>query len=124
MRHETEERKETPDLTFLTFVLNAMPKDSVIQFRSFAILAPWNSDHFIPLNAYDLSGMRGLVWEAGESINTGIRLANLVLPPEDPHWFRFRISDRANNMTDTWLLPRPPDSKNTKPALPALEAIH
>ena len=124
LRDETEERKDTPDLTYLTFYLSPKLKPGALQIRSLAILAPWNSDHVLPVKAYDLSGIKGLLWSGGESAATGIRPANLALPANDPHWFRFRIGDRSGNLTDTWMIPVPPGSEKTKPNLPGLEAVN
>jgi hypothetical protein len=124
LRDETEEHKDTPDLTYLSLYISPRTKGGQIQFRSLAILAPWDSDHLLPLKAYDLSGLKGLVWSGGETGNTGIRPANLALPKDDPFWFRFRIADRRGNLTDTWLIPIPPDSKNTNPALPGLSPVN
>ena len=122
LRDETDERKDTPDLTYVTFYFSKTKGDK-IQFRSFAILAPWNSDHLIPVKAYDLSGIKGLVWKGGESESTGIRPANLALPAADANWFRFRVGDRHGNLTDTWMIPIPPGSQKTKANLPALENV-
>ncbi len=123
LRDETEEHKDTPDLTYLSLYFAPKTKGLKIQIRSFAILAPWNSDHLIPVKAYDLSCIKGLVWPGGESENTGIRPANIVLPANDPNWFRFRISDRRGNLTDTWMIPIPPGSQKTKANLPSLEPV-
>jgi len=123
MNDETEERKDTPDLTYVTLYLANRTKGSTLQLRAFSILAPWNSDHLIPIKAYDLSGVSGLVWNGGASEQTGLRPANLDLPAHDPNWFRFRISDRRGNMTDSWLIPIPPGSQKTKANLPALEPV-
>jgi hypothetical protein len=123
LRYETEERKDTPDLTYVSFYFSPKLKGAKIQFRSLAILAPWTSDHLIPLKAYDLSSIKGLVWPGGESELTGIRPANLALPAADPNWFRFRVSDRRGNLTDSWLIPIPPGSEKTKANLPALEPV-
>jgi len=120
LRAETEERKDTPDLTYVSFNF-AKNKGDKIQFRSFAILAPWTSDHLIPLKAYDYSGIKGLVWQGGEAQATGLRPANLTLPAGNTNWFRFRISDRRGNMTDTWSIPIPPDSQKNKANLPAFD---
>ena len=122
LRDETDERKDTPDLTYVTFYFSKAKGDK-IQFRSFAILAPWNSDHQIPIKAYDLSGIKGLVWKGGESEGTGIRPANLALPATDLNWFRFRVGDRRGNLTDTWMIPIPPGSQKTKANLPAIENV-
>ncbi len=123
LRAETEEHKDTPDLTFLSLFFSPKAKGNKIQIRSLAILAPWNSDHLIPIKAYDLSSIKSLVWQGGESENTGLRPANLALPANDPNWFRFRISDRRGNLTDTWMLPIPPGSSKTKANLPAFEPV-
>ena len=123
LRDETEEHKDTPDLTYLSFFFAQKATGCKIQIRSFSILAPWNSDHLIPIKAYDLSSIKGLQWDGGESENTGIRPANLTLPAKDPYWFRFRISDRRGNLTDTWMLPVPPGTEKTKANLPGLEAV-
>ena len=123
LRDETEEHKDTPDLTYLTLYFAQKAKGSTIQIRSFAILAPWNSDHLIPIKAYDLSSVKGLVWSGGESENTGLRPANIALPSTDPNWFRFRISDRRGNLTDTWMIPIPPGTHKTKLTLPGLEPV-
>jgi hypothetical protein len=123
LRAETEEHKETPDLTYLTLYFSKKAKEHKIQIRSIAILAPWNSDHLIPLKAYDLSGIKGLVWQGGESENTGLRPANLSLSANDPYWFRFRVSDRSGNRTDTWMIPIPPGTQKTKANLPAFEPV-
>ena len=123
LRDETEEHKDTPDLTYLSLFFPPRAKGGKIQIRSFAILAPWTSDHLIPLKAYDLSSVKGLVWQGGEAEQTGIRPANLERPQNDPHWFRFRISDRRGNLTDTWMIPIPPGSENTKPTLAGLEPV-
>lgn len=123
LKYETEEHKDTPDITYLSIYLSAKTKGGRIQFRSAAVLAPWNSDHFMPVRAYDLSGVRGLVWAGGESSATGVRPANLALPATDPNWFRFRVSDRRGNMSDTWMIPVPPDSQKTKANLPGLEEV-
>jgi len=120
LRDETEERKDTPDLTYVSFYF-PKSKGTKIQFRSFAILSPWNSDHRLSVKAYDLSGIKGLVWQGGETQATVVRPANLALPAKDPNWFRFRISDRRGNLTDTWMIPLPPGSQKTKANLPALE---
>jgi hypothetical protein len=124
LRDETEEHKDTPDLTYLTIYFSPKTKGGQIQFRSFAILAPWHSDILLPLKPYDLSHIKGLIWAGGETTHTGIRPANLALPKEDPFWFRFRIGDRQGNQTDTWLIPIPPDSKKNKPERPGLEAVN
>ena len=123
LRDETEEHKDTPDLTYLSFFFAPSSQSGKVQIRSFSILAPWTSDQLIPIKAYDLSSIRGLVWAGGESENTGIRPANLTLPANDPYWFRFRISDRRGNLTDTWMLPVPPGTEKTKANLPGLEAV-
>lgn len=123
LRDETEEHKDTPDLTYLSLYFSPKTKGGKIQIRSFGILAPWNSDHLLPVKAYDLSGIKGLVWSGGESENTGLRPANLALPASDPNWFRFRISDRRGNLTDTWMIPIPPGSQKTKFTLPGLEPV-
>lgn len=123
LRDETEEHKDTPDLTYLSLFFPPRAKGGKIRIRSFAILAPWTSDHLIPLKAYDLSSIKGLVWQGGEAEQTGIRPANLERPQNDPHWFRFRISDRRGNLTDTWMIPIPPGSENTKPTLAGLEPV-
>ncbi len=123
MSAATEERKDTPDLTYLTLHLGSKAKGATLQIRSIAILAPWDSDHRIALKAYDLSGIKGLAWPGGESAANVVRPANLALPASDPNWFRFRISDRAGNLTDTWLIPVPPGTQKTKANLPALEAV-
>jgi len=123
LRDETEERKDTPDLTYVSFYFAPSAQSGKVQIRSFSILAPWTSEHLIPIKAYDLSGIKGLVWGGVVSENTGIRPANLALPASDPYWFRFRISDRRDNMTDTWMLPVPPGSQKTKANLPGLEAV-
>jgi len=123
LRHETEEGKDTPDLTYLSFFFTGKARNGNVQLRSIAILAPWESDHLIPIRAYDLSSIKGLVWPGGESAVTGIRPANLPLPAEDPNWFRFRISDRRGNLTDTWMIPVPPGSVNSKPNLSGFEAV-
>ncbi|MDD4102577.1 MAG: hypothetical protein PHU80_08100, partial [Kiritimatiellae bacterium] len=123
LRHETEEQKETPDLTYLSFFFTGKAREGNVQFRSLAILAPWDSDHLIPIRAYDLSSVKGLVWGGGESELTGLRPANMQLPEADPNWFRFRISDRRDNLTDTWMIPVPPGCVNSKPNLPGLEAV-
>ena len=120
LRTETEERKDTPDLTYISFYFK---KGVKLQLRSFSILAPWNSDHLIPITAYDLSSIKGIVWSGGESELTGIRPANLALPAADPYWFRFRVSDRSGNLTDTWMVPIPPGTLKTKANLPALEPV-
>jgi hypothetical protein len=123
LRDETEEHKDTPDLTYLSLYFSPRTKGGKVQIRSFAILAPWTSDHLIPLKAYDLNSIKGLVWQGGEAEQTGVRPANLTLPKTDPYWFRFRISDRRGNLTDTWMIPIPPGSENTKPTLPGLEPV-
>ena len=123
LRDETEERKDTPDLTYLSFFFAPKAQGGKVQIRSFSILAPWNSDQLIPIKAYDLSSIKGLIWAGGESENTGLRPANLALPADDPYWFRFRISDRSGNLTDTWMLPIPPGTEKTKANLPGLEAV-
>lgn len=123
MRQESEEHKDTPDLSYLTLYLLPNMREGVFQIRALAVLAPWDSDHFLPLKAYDLNSIKGLVWSGGETTDTGIRPANLILPKDDAHWFRFRIGDRRGNLTDTWLLPIPPDSQRNKPALPGLEPV-
>jgi hypothetical protein len=124
LRDETEEHKDTPDLTYLSFYISPRTKGGKVQFRSLSILAPWNSDHLIPLKAYDLSSIKALTWAGGETADTGIRPANLALPAADPYWFRFRIGDRRGNQTDSWLIPIPPGSQKTKPALPGLEPVN
>ncbi len=123
LRQETEEGKETPDLTYLSFSITGKSLSGTLQLRSIAILSPWDSDHLIPIKAYDLSSVKGIVWPGGESELTGLRPANLQLPAADPNWFRFRISDRRGNLTDTWMVPLPPGSNNSKPDLPAFEAV-
>ena len=123
LRDETEEHKDTPDLTYLSLYFSPRTKGGKVQIRSFAILAPWTSDHLIPLKAYDLNSIKGLVWQGGEAEQTGVRPANLALPKTDPYWFRFRVSDRRGNLTDTWMIPIPPGSENTKPTLPGLEPV-
>ena len=120
LRDETEEHKDTPDLTYVSFYF-PKSKNTKIQFRSLAILAPWNSDDLIPVKAYDLSGIKGLIWSGGETVCTAFRPANLSLPTKDPNWFRFRVSDRRGNLTDTWMIPIPPGSQKTKTNLPAME---
>jgi hypothetical protein len=120
LRDETEERKDTPDLTYVSFFF-PKSKGTKIQFRSFAILAPWTSDHLIPVKAYDLSGIKGFVWSGGETACTAFRPANLALPAKDPNWFHFRIGDRRGNLTDTWMIPIPPGTQKTKANLPAME---
>jgi len=124
LRDETEERKNTPDLTYLSFFFPPKVKGCKIQFRSLSILAPWNSDHLIPLKAYDLSSSRARGGGGGGAEQTGIRPANLTLPPADPHWFLFRISDRRGNLTDTWMIPIPPGSEKTKANLPGFEPVN
>jgi hypothetical protein len=123
MSDETEERKDTPDLTYVTLYLGSKAKGATLQIRSFAILAPWKSDHLIPVKAYDLSSIKGLVWQGGGSEANTIRPANLSLSASDPNWFRFRVSDRQGNLTDTWAIPVPPGSDKTKANLPALEFV-
>ena len=123
LRDETEEHKNTPDITYITFFFPPRTKGGQIQFRSLSVLSPWDSDQFIPLKPYDLNSIKGLIWSGGETTNTGIRPANLQLPETDPNWFRFRVADRRGNLTDTWLLPIPPETKKTKPELPGLEAV-
>lgn len=123
MSEETEEHKDTPDLTYVTLYLGNRVKGSTLQLRSFTILAPWNSDHLIPIKAYDLSSIKGLVWNGGASEQTGVRPANLALPDAAPNWFRFRISDRRGNLTDTWMIPVPPGTQKTKANLPALDTV-
>ena len=123
MSEETEERKDTPDLTYVTLYLGSKTKGETLQIRSFSILAPWTSDHLIPVKAYDLSSIKGLAWAGGESEKTAFRPANLDLPAGDSNWFRFRISDRCGNLTDTWMIPIPPGSQKTKANLPAFEAV-
>jgi hypothetical protein len=123
LRNETEEHKDTPDLTYISLYFSPKAKGGKIQIRSFAILAPWTSDHLIPLKAYDLSSIKGLVWSGGKSESTGLRPANIALPATDPYWFRFRISDRRGNLTDTWMIPVPPGTSKTKAGLPGLEPV-
>lgn len=123
MSEETEERKDTPDLTYLTLYLGSKAKGATLEIRSFAILAPWVSDHVIPVKAYDLSSIKGLVWPGGETEKNSIRPANLDLPATEPNWFRFRVSDRQGNLTDSWLIPVPPGSQKTKANLPALDTV-
>ena len=123
LRDETEERKDTPDLTYISLYFSSKAKSGKVQIRSFAILAPWTSDHLIPIKAYDLSSIKGVVWPGGESENTGLRPANIALPANDPCWFRFRISDRRGNLTDTWMIPIPPGSEKTKAFLAGLEPV-
>jgi len=124
LRDETEEHKDTPDLTYVSFCLTKRMKNNKMQLRSVSILAPWNSDHLIPIKAYDLNSVTGLVWPGGTSPLTGIRPANLDLPAGDPNWFRFRIGDRRGNLTDTWMIPIPPETKKTKANLPTLEPVN
>ncbi len=123
MSEETEEHKDTPDLTFVTLYLGNRAKGATLQLRAFDILAPWDSDHLVPVKAYDLSSIKGLVWSGGSSEQTGLRPANLELPASDPNWFRFRISDRRGNLTDTWMIPVPPGTQKTKANLPALDTV-
>jgi hypothetical protein len=123
LRAETTDHKETPDITYLTIYLRPRLLGKHIQIRSISVLAPWNSDVLLPLRPYDLSGVKGLVWEGGTSPLTGIRPANLVPPAATPHWFDFRISDKRGNLTPTWAIPVPPDSEKSKPALQGLEKV-
>ncbi|MDD2454765.1 MAG: hypothetical protein PHG96_01765 [Kiritimatiellae bacterium] len=123
LKQETEERKDTPDLTYLSFFITGKSRSGTLQLRSVAVLAPWESDHLIPIRAYDLSSVKGITWSGGESDLTGLRPANLKLPAADPNWFRFRISDRRGNLTDTWTVPLPPGGTNINSNLPAFEAV-
>ena len=73
--------------------------------------------------AYDLNSVSGLVWSGGTIQQTGIRPANIALPADDANWFRFRIGDRRGNLSDTWMIPIPPETKKTKANLPAFETV-
>ena len=120
---ETDEHKNTPDITYLSLFFRHKAKGSAVQIRSLSILSPWHSALQIPIRAYDLSTVAGLQWKGGRSQATGIRPANLQLPPDDPLWFRFRLQDGRGNLTDTWMIPVPPGSQNSNPALPGLEPV-
>ena len=122
--HETDEHKNTPDITYLSLFFRHKAKGSAVQVRSLSILSPWHSALRIPVKAYDLSTVAGLQWAGGLSQATGIRPANLTLPPADPHWFLFRIGDRRGNLTDTWMIPIPPGSQKTKANLPGFEPVN
>ena len=125
LRDETADRKETPDITYLSlFFQNNKNNDNVMQIRSLSILASWESTDVIPIHAYDLSGIKGLVGPKGLYETTLIRPANLSNEiPDHSHWFPFRVSDQQGNLSDTWMIPIPPDSKKTEPALPGLSNI-
>lgn len=121
MRDESTDRKETPDLTYITINFIKPIKGATIQLRHLGVMTHWDSDHEIPLKAYDTSGIKGMVWNNTTTDTNHLRPANIVMPKDSPHWFNFRISDRSGNLTGTWLIPLPPGTKNTKPQLKGLD---
>lgn len=123
LRSASESRKETPDVTFLTLAMRRWTKGKTVQIRSFSILAPWNSDHFLAFRPYDLNGVRGLFWQGGESAFTGIRPANVAIPAGMHRAFRFWFCDKKGNRTSVWTIPVPPDSVKSKPALAGLQKV-
>ena|GEM_PF-899286 len=110
------------DITTLTLNVPLRARATKIQFRAFAILSAWKPADLVPIRAYDVNGVKGLVWGAdGFSADTGIRPASLALPPEQGGGFAFRIADGVGNLTGTWVIPVPPAA--AKPTLPAFEPV-
>lgn len=89
------------------------------QVRGAAILAPWGANDVLKIQAYDLSGVAGLVWQnGGKSTQTNLRPARLTLPPDDAQWLKLRVADRHGNLTEAYLVPLPPPAAPIPEALP------
>jgi hypothetical protein len=89
-----------------------------LQLRAAAVLAPWGADDVLKFRAYDMSGLRGLVWQGGGALTgLGIRPSRLKVPAEDALWLKVRIADRPGNLSDFFFIPIPPGSVGN--ALPA-----
>lgn len=92
---------------------------AVVHVRAMAILAPWSGPDLFKLQAYDINGIAGLVWQnGGHSTLTGLRPARLSLPPQDPNWLRVRVSDKPGNLTPLFMLPMPPGGAPVAADLP------
>ena len=89
----------------------AMPGDDsyAIQVRAMAILMAWKPDHLITFNAYDASGIEGLVWDGGSAPELSLRPARVKLPA-NTGWLEVQVKDRAGNLTPPRFLPIPPAS--------------
>jgi len=91
-----------------------------LQIRGAAILAPWGPNDTLKIQAYDLSGVAGLVWQnGGQSDQTTLRPARLTLPPDDAQWLKLRVADRHDNLTEAYLVPIPPAASAIPENLPA-----
>ena len=110
------------DISSITINIASKARGSKIQFRAFSILAPWAPADILPVRAYDINGVKGLIWGAdGFSPHTAIRPASLGLANDQGGGFAFRVSDGVGNLTETWVIPVPPTT--AKPTLPPFEPV-
>lgn len=108
---------QAPAINSLTLLFPSGGKQN-IQLRAAAIMAPWGADDVLKFRAYDLSGLRGLVWQGGgTSTALGVRPSCLKVPADDALWLKVRLADRPGNLTDFLFIPIPPGFINH--ALPA-----
>lgn len=122
---QSEDKKTPASILYWGFSFDNKPhmKGVQLQLRSVAIMSAWNSDHMMPFRPYDLNPISGLLWDGGASAATGVRFANLAMPPHSQHFFHFYVADRVGNRTPMWTIPVPPDSQKTKPDLPGFETV-
>jgi hypothetical protein len=108
---------EAPAVRVLTLLFPAGGKQN-IQMRAAAILSPWGAEDVLKFRAYDLCGLRGLVWQGGgTSACMGARPSRLKLPADDAIWLKVRLADRPGNLSDFIFIPIPPGSyRGTLPA--------
>ncbi len=122
LRNETGLAEAPPLREFLV----AMPGDDsyALQIRAAAILMAWQPDHLITFNAYDASGIDGLVWDGGAATELSLRPARVKLPG-NVGWLEVKVRDRAGNLSEPRLLPLPPasytDSGELSISEPAIE---
>lgn len=120
---ESSEKKDAPDVAYITIFFNPDLVKRSVQLRSIALMSPWSSNSLFAFRPYDISGMRGLVWDGGETQLTGIRPAYLTASPGTAYAFRFRFADRSGNMSDTQTIPLPPGSKADNATLKPFEKV-
>lgn len=93
-------------ITALQFVFNAA-QGAVFQIHQVMLASPWRTEDALEFDAYDASGIAGLVWQGdGGSAETSLHPASLALPGEDAAWIRLQLRDRAGNQSPLLPFPR------------------
>ena len=118
VREQTPNCMVTPKVTFLTLHVRPQITGGKFQLRALAILGDWQPTDLFKMEAYDLSGIKGLVWKGGGSPNLAIKPRRVGYRAETPCWFKFRVSDNRGNLSPSWMLPIVPPPAATKAKKP------